>query len=91
MKFSLVKWCVASHIFQLNGVNHLITIDSVKGAMHVNMFNVLRMLSTVTHISVNKIKLVKMRLRLIMLCFGPNESCFMILGKCGFVLSFRHC
>ncbi len=80
VKLSLVKWCVASYIFQLNAVNHLITIDRVKGAMHDNMLNVLRILSTVTHMSVNKIKRVKMRLKIIVSCFGPNESCFMIRG-----------
>ncbi len=45
VKMSLVIWSVASYIFQLNGVNHLITFDSVKGAMHDNMFNVLCILS----------------------------------------------
>ncbi len=80
VKLSLMIWSVASYVFQLNGVNHLITIDCVKGAMHDNMFNVLRMLSTVTHISVNKINLVKICIKLIMPCCGPNESGFMILG-----------
>ncbi len=74
MKLSLVKWCFSSYIFQLNGVNHLITIDCVKGAMYDNMFNILRTLAKVTHMSVNKIKLVKMCFKLIMPCFGPNES-----------------
>ncbi len=63
MKLSIVKWCAASHI---NCVNHLITVDCVKGAMHENMFNVLGILATVTHMSVNKIKLMKMCLKLIM-------------------------
>ncbi len=76
---SLVIWSVASYVFLLNGVNHLITIDRVKGAMHDNMFNVLCILSTVTHMSVNKIKLVEMCIKLIMPCFGPNESGFMML------------
>ncbi len=81
MKLTLVEWCVASYEFQLNGVNHLITIDRVKGAMHDNMFNVLRILSTVTHMSVSKIKPVEMHLKLIMPCFGTSESCFMILDS----------
>ncbi len=77
---SLVKWFASFHIFQLNDVNHLIMIDCVKGAMHDNMFNVLGILATVTHVSVNKIKLMKMCLKLIMPSFGPNESCFMMIG-----------
>ncbi len=67
MKLSLVKWCVAFHIFQLNGVNRPITIDCVKGAMHDNMFNVLGVFATVTHMTVNKIKLMKMHLNLLCL------------------------
>ncbi len=80
VKVSIVIWRVASYIFQLDGVNHLITIDRVKGAMHDNVFNVLCILSTVTHMSVNKIKLVEMCIKLIMPCFCPNESGFMIRG-----------
>ncbi len=34
VKLSLVILSVASYVFELNGVNHHITIDSVKGAMH---------------------------------------------------------
>ncbi len=80
VKLSLVIWSVASYVFELNGVNHLITIDHVKGAMHDNMFYVLCIFSTVTHMSVNKIKLVKMCIKLIIPCFGPNESGVVILG-----------
>ncbi len=69
VKLSLMIWSVASYVFQLNGVNHLITIDRVKGAMHDNMFNVLCIFSKVTHMSVNNIKLVKMCIKLIMPCF----------------------
>ncbi len=78
MKLSLVIWSVASYVFELNGVNHLITIYHVKGAMHDNMFYVLCI--TLTHMSVNKIKLVKICIKLIMPCVVPNESGFMILG-----------
>ncbi len=80
VKLSIMIWSVASYVFQLNGVNHLITIDCVKGAMPDNMFNILCILSTVTHMSVNKIKLVKMCIKVIMPWFGPNKSGFMIPG-----------
>ncbi len=75
VKLSVVKWCAAFHIFQLNCVNRLITIDCVKVAMHDNMFNVLGILATVTHMRVNKIKLMKLCLKLFMPSFGHNESC----------------
>ncbi len=57
MKLSLVKRCVAFHIFQLNGVNHHITIDCVKGAIHDNMLNVLCILATITHMLSTKLSL----------------------------------
>ncbi len=65
MKLYFVKWCVASYVFQLNDVNHLIMIDCVKGAMHDNMFNILHILSTVTHMSVNKLSLWRWDLSLV--------------------------
>ncbi len=40
VKLSLVKWCVASYVFQLNanGVNHLVTIDCVQCMITCSMF-----------------------------------------------------
>ncbi len=86
VRWSCLSWYGVLLLTYSSGVNHLITIDCVKGIMHDNMFNVLYILSTVTHMSVNKTKLVKMCIKLIMPCLGPNESGFMIVWICIFMI-----
>ncbi len=47
--------------------------------MHDNMFSVLGILATVTHMSVNEVKLMKMRLKLIMPSFDTKRNGSVIL------------